>query len=82
MTSYRNRLINYVEIEPKESTTADKGKFRAIGRGDMKVTLPNGHRNTKATILWKDVCTKAWGYPRIHQQGSRIGMYSGVPWKS
>jgi hypothetical protein len=55
MTPYCNQLINYVEIEPKEIIAADKGKFHAIGRGDMKVTLPNGPRNTTATILLKDV---------------------------
>jgi hypothetical protein len=54
---YRKRLLDYVEIEPKEITAADsdKGKFRAIGLGYIKITLPNGPRNTSAKMLLEDV---------------------------
>ncbi|KAJ7277623.1 hypothetical protein C8J57DRAFT_978921, partial [Mycena rebaudengoi] len=35
------RFINFVEIEPKPITAADKCLFNATGMGDMYVTVPN-----------------------------------------
>ncbi len=40
MTPYRHCLFNYTPITPKSITAADKGKFEAIGKGDMHVYLP------------------------------------------
>jgi hypothetical protein len=54
MTPYRSKLINYIEIQPKEITAADKGTFKAIGRGDMRIKIP-GPKGTSAEILLKDV---------------------------
>ncbi|KAJ7263359.1 hypothetical protein C8J57DRAFT_980797, partial [Mycena rebaudengoi] len=40
MTPYRHRLFNYSSIPPKSITAADKGKFEAVGKGDMHIYLP------------------------------------------
>ncbi|KAK0214423.1 hypothetical protein IW262DRAFT_1278795, partial [Armillaria fumosa] len=40
MSPYRHRFINFVSINPKDITAADNGKFSALGRGDMRITIP------------------------------------------
>ena len=40
-------------ITPKSITAADKHHFQAIGKGDLRIKIPNGHSMT--TILLKDV---------------------------
>ncbi|PPQ88011.1 hypothetical protein CVT25_001094 [Psilocybe cyanescens] len=53
MTLFCHCLINYVEINTRPITTADKQVFHAIGKGDLWVRVPNGQTTT--TILLKDV---------------------------
>lgn len=53
MSDHRHRFSNFVEIEPKPITAADKQAFHAIGKGDMLIDIPNG--DTTSNILLKDV---------------------------
>jgi len=53
MTPFKDRLINYTPIASRPITTTDKRVFHAIGKGDMRVRIPNG--STTTTILLKDV---------------------------
>jgi len=52
MSLYRDHLEKYVAIAPKSITAADKGHFQAIGRGDLRINIPNDHGTT--TVLLKD----------------------------
>src|SRR5271155_296226 len=51
MSGFRHRFINFVEIEPKPITAADKRTFSAIGQGDMYVYLPNEDSSPPRVIL-------------------------------
>ena len=42
MSARRDEFINYVPTEPKPIRAADKRTFDAIGKGDLRVRLPNG----------------------------------------
>ena len=53
MSPYRDHFENYIPIIPKSITAADKRYFQAIGKGDLRIKLPNGSATT--TILLKDV---------------------------
>jgi hypothetical protein len=53
MSPYRYQFLNYVPIMPKSITAADKRYFQAIGKGDMRIRVPNGKETT--WILLKDV---------------------------
>src|SRR5271155_1240381 len=53
MSPYRDHFENYIPIMPKSITAADKRHFQAIGRGDLRIKIPNGSSTT--TILLKDV---------------------------
>jgi hypothetical protein len=53
MSPYRDKFIDYIDIEPKTITAADSGTFQAIGRGDMHILVPNGKSTTR--ILLRDV---------------------------
>ena len=53
MTPFKDRLINYTPITSRPITAADKRVFHAVGKGDMRVRIPNG--STTTTILLKDV---------------------------
>jgi hypothetical protein len=53
MSFYREHFKNYVFIVPKLITTADKHCFQAIGKGDLRIKLPNGPATT--TILLNDI---------------------------
>ena len=53
MSGYRHRFINFVTIEPKPITAADKRNFYATGKGDMYLELPNGEGHS--TIRLRDV---------------------------
>ena len=53
MSPHRSQFENYISIVPKSITAADKRCFQAIGKGDLRVKVPNGHSMT--TILLKDV---------------------------
>jgi len=53
MTPFRNRLINFTSIDSRPIRAADKRIFHAIGKGDMRIEIPNGRSTT--TILLKDV---------------------------
>jgi hypothetical protein len=53
MSGYRHRFINFVEIEPKPITAADKRSFYATGKGDMYLELPNGDGHS--TVRLRDV---------------------------
>lgn len=53
MTPFRHRLLNYTEIANRPITAADKRVFHAIGKGDLRVKVPNGQTTT--TIILKDV---------------------------
>jgi hypothetical protein len=53
MSPYRHRFENYVSIAPKSITAADKRLFQAIGKGDLRIKIPNG--KTTTSMLLKDV---------------------------
>jgi hypothetical protein len=53
MSPYRHLFLNFEPITPKSITAADKGTFTAIGRGDIKITVPNGTKSVE--ILLKKV---------------------------
>src|ERR1700678_1674953 len=53
MSPYKYKFINYVPIQTKVLTAADGGTFNAIGKGDIRITMPNGQSTTR--ILLKDV---------------------------
>ncbi|CDO78280.1 hypothetical protein BN946_scf184674.g2 [Trametes cinnabarina] len=53
MSSYRDKFINYVEISPRSIQAADDHVFKAVGKGDMYVDLPNGTGSTR--VLLRDV---------------------------
>src|SRR5271170_4524751 len=53
MSPYRDHFENYVKIMPKPITAADKRCFQAIGKGDLRIKIPNDLKNT--TVLLKDV---------------------------
>ena len=53
MSPYRDHFENYISITPKSITAADKRYFQAIGKGDLRIKIPNG--STATTILLKGV---------------------------
>jgi hypothetical protein len=53
MSPYREHFENYVSIMPKPIAAADKRYFQAIGKGDLRIRIPNGSGST--TALLKDV---------------------------
>ena len=53
MSPFRDRFINFTEIAPKSISAADQTSFKAVGKGDMYIELPNESATTK--ILLKDV---------------------------
>ena len=54
MSGFRHRLFNYLDTDPIPIITADKRAFRAFGKGDMYIYLPNRDK-TNSRILLKDV---------------------------
>ena len=54
MSGFRHRLFNYIETDPVPIITADKRAFRAFGKGDMYIYLPN-RDNTNSRVLLQDV---------------------------
>ena len=54
MSGFRHRLLNYIDTDPVPIVTADKRSFRAFGKGDMYIYLPNRDK-TSSRILLKDV---------------------------
>ena len=53
MSPYREHFENYIHIILKSITVADKRYFQAVGKGDLRIKLPNGPSTT--TVLLKDV---------------------------
>ena len=53
MSGYCHRFLNFMSIDPRPITAADKRKFDAIGMGDMYVNVPNG--DSESHVLLKDV---------------------------
>ena len=53
MSPYRHKFISFIPIQKKILTAADGGHFEAVGKGDMRVSMPNG--KTTSRILLKDV---------------------------
>ncbi|KAL7281618.1 hypothetical protein ACG7TL_004935 [Trametes sanguinea] len=53
MSCYREKLVDFVEIEPWAIHAADNHVFKAIGKGDMYVSLPNGSETTR--MLLRDI---------------------------
>ena len=53
MSGHCHHFTNFVKIEPRPITAADKWAFDAVGKGDMLIDLPNG--NAISTILLKNV---------------------------
>ena len=53
MSAQRNEFINYTPTEPKPIRAADKRTFNAIGKGDLRVDVPN--RTRSSTIVLKNV---------------------------
>ena len=53
MSPYHDHFENYVTIALKSITAADKWHFQAIGKGDLRIKIPNGHGTT--TVLLKDI---------------------------
>ena len=53
MSPYWHLFKNYVTIQPKSITTANKWYIQATGKGDLHIQLPNG--NSTTSILLKDI---------------------------
>ncbi|KAG6329956.1 hypothetical protein ID866_9133 [Astraeus odoratus] len=53
MSSHHDQFVNFCETPPKPITAADKHTFKAIRKGDMYISLPNGKTHTH--IFLKDV---------------------------
>ena len=53
MSLYKHKFINFIPIQRKVLTAADGGHFKAIGKGDMHISMPNGKSTMR--ILLKDV---------------------------
>ncbi|TDL21244.1 hypothetical protein BD410DRAFT_695452, partial [Rickenella mellea] len=55
MSPYRNSFINYEPLPRQAISTADRNAkgLSAVGRGDMKVKVPNGTNET--TLILKNV---------------------------
>ena len=53
MSPYKHKFINFVPIQTKVLTAADGGTFDAVGKGDIRIAMPNGQSTTR--ILLKDV---------------------------
>ena len=47
----KEKFINYQPLTQSEITTADGRSFRAVGKGDLPITLPNGNGSTKSMLL-------------------------------
>ena len=52
-SAQHNEFINYTPTEPKPIRAADKRTFNAIGKGDLRVKVPNGTQSS--TIVLKNV---------------------------
>jgi transposase InsO family protein len=50
MSPHRNQLENYEEIAPKSITAADQRSFQATGRGDLRISIPNGEETTSMLL--------------------------------
>ena len=50
-TPERSKLLNYEEINPEPVWAADGHTFSAIGKGDLKVLLPNGNEKPTPVTL-------------------------------
>ena len=53
MSSYRDHFSNFKSIIPKAITAVDKHTFKAIGKGDLTILIPNGSSTTH--ILLHDI---------------------------
>ena len=53
MSSYRDNFTNYQVIEPRSIRAADDHTFKAVGMGDMQISIPNTTSPTVVTL--KDV---------------------------
>ena len=53
MSPYKYKFFNFIAIQKRILTAADGGHFEAIGKGDMRISMPNGNISSK--ILLKDV---------------------------
>ena len=53
MSSYHDHFTNFKSIVPKAITAANKHTFKAIGKGDLTIFIPNGSSTTH--ILLRDV---------------------------
>ena len=51
MSRFRHRFINFTEIKSIPITAADKQTFKATGKGDMYVYLPNGEKPMSHVLL-------------------------------
>ena len=50
----REKFLNYRELSPIPIKAADGRIFHALGKGDMKVSLPMGENNKPTTVTLKD----------------------------
>ncbi|KAG7440803.1 uncharacterized protein BT62DRAFT_876959, partial [Guyanagaster necrorhizus] len=51
MTLSHYWLMNYMAIKPQEIIAADKKKFKALRKGDMCITIPNGKNQTTKALV-------------------------------
>ena len=51
MSGFKHRFINFVKTEDVPITAADKRMFKAIGKGDMYIYLPNGAKQMSRVLL-------------------------------
>src|ERR1700678_1487854 len=52
MSGFHHKFIDFVEIEPIPITAADKRTFKATGKGDMRIYLPNGNSVLLKSVLY------------------------------
>ena len=53
MSLYCAKFLNYTEILTKNIYAADRRTFKALGKGDIQISVPNGSETTK--VLLRDV---------------------------
>ncbi|KAF8160500.1 hypothetical protein BJ912DRAFT_809806, partial [Pholiota molesta] len=81
MSGYRHRFTNFIEIDPKPITAADKRSFQATGMGDVLIEIPNGETISK--VLLRDVLyapsmgVTLVSISRITSAGSAV-VFSGI----
>ncbi|PSR87021.1 hypothetical protein PHLCEN_2v5279 [Hermanssonia centrifuga] len=81
MSPYHHRFLNFQSITPKPIGAADNRTFKAIGKGDMYVDVPNGETTSRVlltdVLYAPDMGVTLISISRIDASGSSILFKSG-----